>query len=323
MDIRLTVPFAEDLTKEAGWIHLDRYLYFIARLHLHIEQQQTRDFAVGDILRTYRTTPHSETEVEKVFEEEVTTVDLMETTRSAALSNDLTEKLTATIAGAAKSPFYEVSANIGSALEQTVRSSLIDSIRSSNTVSRREKRSFTVRQTIKAGAPEAQVAVAGYRKYSRDVYLHYIDYLFVDYRRTAFGLRKRKRNLPRPVGSAHINLIPLHIPSFRLFYWNLEAESSLLYTETEYQNLTKVTHPDRVTFHELHEPLRLPMPAREEPPTLYTLSNIAFPLRWIDRKGPWTRDELEKIEMEEAQGSAWWYQYGPGRRGSNRRNKNP
>jgi hypothetical protein len=55
------------------------------------------------------------------------------------------------------------------------------------------------------------------------------------------------------------------------------------------------------------------MPAREEPPTLYTLSNIAFPLRWIDRKGPWTREELEKIEWEEAEGSAWWYQYGPGR----------
>jgi len=314
MDFKLTVPFAEDLTKEAGWIQLNRYLYFIARFHLQIEQNQTRDFAVGDILRTYRTTPHSATEVEKVFEEEVTTVDLKETTRSAALSNDLSKKVTATIAGAVKSPFYEVSANIGSALEQTIRTSIAESIRSSDTVSRREMKRFTVRQTIKPGAPELQLAVAGYRKYRRDVYLHYIDYLFVEYKRTAFGLRKKKRNLPRPIGTAHINLIPIHIPLFRLFYWQLEAESSLLYTETEYQNLTKVIHPDRVTFHELREPIRLPMPAREELPTLYTLSNIAFPLRWIDRKGPWTREALEKLEMEEADGSAWWYQYGPGRK---------
>jgi hypothetical protein len=314
MDIRLTVPFAEALTKEAGWIQLNRDLYFIARLHLHIEEHQTRDFAVGDILRTYRTTSHSETEVEKAFEEEVTTVDLAETTRSAALSNDLTKKLTAAITGAAKSPFYEASANIGTALEQTVRSSVAESVRSSNTVSRREKRIFTVRQTIKSGAPELQYAVAGHRKYRRDVYLHYIDYLFVEYRRTAFGLRKKKQNFPRPVGTAHINLIPMHIPLFRLSHWKLEAESSLLYTETEYQNLTKVAHPDRVTFEELREPIRLPMPAREEQPTLYTLSNIAFPLRWIDRQGPWTREELEKIEWEEAEGSAWWYQYGPGRK---------
>lgn len=98
MDIKLTVPFAEELTKEAGWIQLDRYLYFIARFHLQIEQNQMRDFAVGDILRTYRTTPHSETEVEKVFEEEVTTVDLKETTRSVVLSDDLRQQVSATFA---------------------------------------------------------------------------------------------------------------------------------------------------------------------------------------------------------------------------------
>ena len=160
-----------------------------------------------------------------------------------------------------------MSANIGASLEQIIRSSVAESLRSSATVSRREKKSFTVRQTIRQGAPELQLAVAGYRKYRRDVYLHYIDYLFVEYRRTALGLRRKKRNLPRPVGTAHINLIPMHIPLFRLVYWSLEPESSLLYTETEYQNLTKVAHPDRVTFEELHEPVRLPMPAREAPPT--------------------------------------------------------
>jgi hypothetical protein len=314
MDHKLTVPFGEELTKETGWIQLGRYLYFIARFHLHIEQVQTPEFAVGDILRTFRTTSHSETEVEKVFEEEVTTVDLRETTRSAVFSNDMTRKVTATLAGTARSPLYEVSANIGAALEQTVRSSLSESILSSETVSKRERRSFTVRQTIKPGSQELLYAVAGYRQYRQDVFLHYIDYLFVEYRTTTFGLRRKKQNLPRPVGTAHINLIPIHIPLFRMLYWKLEAESSLLFTETEYDNLPKAAHPNRVTIEELREPIRLPMPAREEQPTLYTLSNIAFPLRWIDRKGPWTREELEKIEMEEARGSAWWYQYGPGRK---------
>ena len=316
MDIKLTVPFAEELTKEAGWIRLDRYLYFIARFHLHIEQNQTGELGFGDILRTYRTTPHSETEVMKVFEEEVTTVDLRETTRAATLSNDLTARITATIAGAVKSPFYEASTDLGASLEQTIRSSIAESIRSSDTVSRREKRSFTITQAVKPGAQELQLAVASYRKYQQDVFLHYIDYLFVDYRRTAFGLRKKKSNLPRPIGTAHVNLLPMHIPLFRLSYWKLEVESSLVYTETEYQSLPKVEHPDRVTFDALHvrEPVRLRMPAREEQPTLYTLSNIAFPLHWVDRKGPWTREELEQIEMEEAEGSAWWYQYGPGRK---------
>src|SRR5215216_5982597 len=198
MDIKLTVPFGEDLTKEAGWIQLDRYLYFIARLHLHIEQNQTREFAVGDILRTYHTTPHSETEMEQAFEEDVTTVDLRETTRSTVLSNDLSRKVTAAISGATKSPFYELSTNIGAALEQTIRASVAETLRAAETVSRRERRSFTLRQKINSGAPEYQYAVAGYRKYNQDVFLHYIDYLFVEYRKTSFGLRRRKRNLPRP-----------------------------------------------------------------------------------------------------------------------------
>jgi hypothetical protein len=314
MDFKLTIPFAEELTKEAGWLQLDRYLYFIARLHLHIEQHQTQEFGMGDILRTFRTTPHAGTEIAKVFEEEVTTVDLQETTRSAALSNELSHQFSAALAGAARSPFYEASANIGGSLEQVIRTSMEEAIRTSHSVSRQERRSFTITQTVKPGAQEYQVAVAGYRKYQRDIFLHYIDYLFVEYQTTTFGLRKKKRNLPRPVGSAHVNLVPMHIPLFRMSYWNLEAESSLLFTEMEYQALPKVAHPDRVTFEALEETIRLPMPAREELPTLYTLSNIAFPLKWIDRKGPWTREELEQIEMEEAQGSAWWYQYGPGRR---------
>jgi hypothetical protein len=313
MDMRLVVPFAEDLTKEAGWLQPDRYLYFAARLHLHIEQSQTNELAFGDVLRTFHTTPFSETEITKVFEEEFTVVDLRETTRSVTLSDDLSRKISGAIAGAAKSPFYEVSANIGASLEQTIRSSVGTSLRSSETVSQRVRRTFTVNQTIKAGAQEMQLAVAGYRKYSQSIFLHYIDYLFVEYRPTALGLRKKKRNLPRPVGKIHVNMIPIQMPLFKLFYWDLETESSLVFTETEYQKLPKVAHPDRVAFEELHEEITLPLPLHSERPTLYTLSNIAFPLRWVDRKGPWTREELEKTEMEEADGSAWWYQYGPGR----------
>lgn len=313
MDSKLSVPFTEELTNEDGWRQLDKYLYFIARLHLHIEQRQTGEFAFGDILRTFHTTPYSETEVTQTFEEEFTTVDLRETIRSATLSDELTRRLTTALTGAAKSPLYEITSAIGGSLERTVHTSVSESIRSNETISRREKRSFTIRQSVKSGAPDLQLAVAGYRRYSQNVFLHYIDYLFVEYRTTTFGLRKKKRNLPRPIEGVHINRIPINIPLFRLLYWNLEPQSSLVYSEAEVQKLPKVEHPDRVAFEELHETIRMPLPAREEHPTLYALANVAFPLKWIDRQGPWTREELEQAELEEAEGSAWWYQYGPGR----------
>ena len=312
MDDKLQIPLSVDLTKEQGWTQLDKYLYFIARYHLHTEDEQTDELGFGDILRTFHTTDFSETEVVKGFEEEFTVADVKETTRSVLLENELSQKIMAAIAGSAKSPLYELSTNIETSLQQTIRSSVGQSMKSEHSVSARVKKSFSLSQKIKSGSQELHVAVAGYRKYSQKVFLHYIDYLLVEYKPTALGLRKKKRNLPRPIGGKHTNRIPINLPLFKLDYWKLESESSLLYTETEYKQLPKVKHPERITFEELSEEIRYPLPSKPERPTLYALSNIAFPLRWIDRKGPWTREELEKIELEEAEGSAWWFQYGPG-----------
>ena len=41
---------------------------------------------------------------------------------------------------------------------------------------------------------------------------------------------------------------------------------------------------------------------------------VPFDVRWVDRQRPWTWQELEKIELDEAEGSAWWFEHGPGRK---------
>ena len=68
----------------------------------------------------------------------------------------------------------------------------------------------------------------------------------------------------------------------------------------------------KINLGALNKPIHLPLPKDPERPTLYTLSNIAFPLRWIDRKGDWTADDLKRMELDEAEGTAWWFQHGPG-----------
>jgi hypothetical protein len=243
MDNKLQIPLSVDLTKEKGWTQLDKYLYFIPRYHLHIEEEQTDELGFGDVLRTFRTTDFSETEVVQAFEEECTIADVRETTRSVLLENELSQKVTGMVTGGLKSPLYELSAEIGTSLEKTIRSSVGQSIKSDHSVSTRVRKSFTISQKIKSGSQELHVAVAGYRKYIRKVFLHYIDYLAVEYKPTALGLRKKKRNLPRPIGGKHINRIPINMPLFKLQYWKLESESSLLYTETEYRQLPKVQSP--------------------------------------------------------------------------------
>ncbi len=239
--------------------------------------------------------------------------DLQETTCSILLDQQLSEKVTSTVRGSAKNPFYELSADVGAALEHSIRSSVEQSIKVDRSVSARRKESFSVSQKVKPGSRDLQLAVAGYREYTRKVFLHYIDFLFVEYQVSPLGLRRRKRNLPRPDGSLHQNRILINTPLFQIKYWRLETESSLLYTEEEYRQAPKILHPDRVSLEALNEEIRLPLPRRLHRPTLYRLSKIAFPVRWVDRKGPWTRQELERTELDEAEGSAWWFQHGPGR----------
>jgi hypothetical protein len=314
MDDALVVPADNDLTEEAGWTKLDKYLYFAVRYHLYMDDEQTGEFRLGEVLRSFHTTDFTETEVIKTFEVEVTKADLEETTCSILLDQQLSEKVTGTITGSAKSPFYELSAQVGASLEKSIRSSVEQSIKVDRSVSTRRKVSFSVAQRVKPGSRDLQLAVAGYRQYTRKVFLHYLDYLFVEYQVSPLGLRRKKRNLPRPEANLHKNRILINAPLFQMHTWRLETESSLLYTEEEYQRAPKLQHPDRITFEGLDEEIRFPLPNRFHRPTLYKLSKIAFPIRWVDRKGPWTRADLEKVELDEAEGSAWWFQYGPGRK---------
>ena len=314
MDKVLVIPTDDDLTREAGWTKVDKYLYFAVRYHLYADNEQTGEFRLGDVLRTFHTTDFTETEIVKTFEAEVTKADLQETTCSILLDQQLSEKVTGTIAGSAKSPFYELSAEVGTSLERSIRSSVEQSIKVDRSVSMRRKESFSVTQRVKPGSRDLQLAVAGYRQYSRKIFLHYIDYLFIEYQVSSLGLRRKKRNLPRPEGNLHKNRILINAPLFQMHYWMLETESSLLYTEEEYRQAPKVQHPDRITFEGLDEEIYFPLPNRLYRPTLYKLSKIAFPVRWVDRQGSWTREDLEKIELDEAEGSAWWFQHGPGRK---------
>lgn len=315
MDFKVQVPAGVELTKEKGWSHPEKYLYFMARLNLHVEQYQAENpVYFGEVLRPFRTTDFSETRVIETFEEECTVVSAEETTRSTLIENEVVAGIASEIGGGIELPAYTLSAKVGSTYQEKIKTGISASLKNVRTITRREKKSFEIQQSIVKGAKELIYAVAGYKRYRWDVYLHYIDYLFVEYRRSMLKLRKRKINMPRPHGPNHINRIKVNMPLFTISYWELDPKSSLLFTESEYKGLPhKIKNPDRAVIEELHTPINLPLPSRPDRPTLYTLSNIAFPLRWIDRQGDWTKEELAKIELEEAEGSAWWFQYGPGR----------
>src|SRR5512143_788499 len=216
----MRIPASVDLAKEKGWRQDDRdkYLYFTARLNLHIEQYQDEVTPIwfGDIITPFRTTEKSETDILDVYETKWTSVSIEETTRTTVLENEFVSSLGSELAAGVEIPTYKVSSKIAASFEERIKSGLSASFKESAAVTKEETRRFEIHQKVEKGAKELQFAVAGYKKYRWEVYLHYIDYLFVEYRTTTLGLRKKKTNLPRPEASDHVNRIKMNVPLFRI-----------------------------------------------------------------------------------------------------------
>jgi hypothetical protein len=313
----LEIPFAVDLTHEDAWLQNDekRYVYFVARMHLVVEgSQQGKKTYPGEILAEFQTTPKSATKKTTIVEKEISVTDVDETLCAQLMSETFAVGVTSEIVAQAQLPFYTLAPKIGATIERAVQKSLNIEQKVSKAVTHTQLRRVEIENKIFPNTKEKIYAVESYRRIRQDVFLWYLDYLFVVYEASLFGLRKKKKNLPRPVNSRHVNRIPLNMPLFSILHWELLSESSSMMTESAYQKLEDLVSADEIEICDLERRIQRPLPYRPERPTLYTLSNIAFPSRWIDRKGEWTREELMKIELNEAEGSFWWFQYGPGKK---------
>ena len=308
----LVVPSSVDLTQEKNWFQTAKYQYLMLRYHLLIDEYQAESTThPGEIIASYHTTEFSETDTTKAIENEFTVVDTDETISSSVRTEEFNSTIQNELIAGIEIPPYKISADARAALEHKIMSSISASMKSTSSITKREKVSFQVHLTVSKDTTEKIHAAACYRRTRLDVYLHYLDYLLVEYRTTTLGLRKKKQNLPRPEGQNHVNRVKISQPLFTVLYWKLLPESSFCFLESEYEKEEKVLRPDEVTLQPLDKSINLALPLKPERPTLYTLSNIAFPFRWIDRQGPWTKADLEAIEMNEAEGSGWWFQYGP------------
>lgn len=309
----INYPYELDLIKANNWHDYQKYVHFIIRFHLHIVEYQAEDTTYpGEILASFRTP--DQMEIINAIEKEHSIINVDETIFSKVISEELVSGVESELVASLESPLYKVSSKIGASIQEKLQQSFSNSTRDSSTVSRRMMERFEVHQTINDHGEQTYHAVACYKPMQCQVYLHYIDYLFAEYKTTMFGLRKKKRNLPRPDGTTHTNRIKINEPLFTMKYWELLPKSSLIYSDSQYSHeKKKIKAPDNVTLERLDKQIHLQLPVNPERPTLYTLSNIAFPFRWIERKGDWTIEDLKQLEFNEADGSGWWFQHGPGR----------
>jgi hypothetical protein len=251
-------------------------------------------------------------EIRKVIsiEQERSITNTKKSIKTCLLENESTYQFALNLASELKaSPGFSLLPGIKTGCVKKFRESFQNTFSFEKSVTERKNVKFELTYTINSDANERYLSVAVYQKYSLDLCLAYIDYLFVDYRKSLMGLRKKRQKYPPVTSQVHPNVVKFNTPLTSIHYWKLLPKSAMIVNENSYKN--EVDDPQEIIVKEPdnYHKYYVAMP---DVPTLYQISNVAFPLRWIKRKGDWTEEELKEIEWEEAKDTAWWFNYGPG-----------
>jgi Lhr-like helicase len=211
-----------------------------------------------------------------------------------------------------------VSRKMSSEISGSIKKTFHKEFQVTGAIRDRKEITFKFKDTIRKDDMDRLCYAEVYQECRADLYLLRIDFLHVKYVKTKFGLRKKITKNPFPrlpsLKEDHPNIIRIGVPVAELNYWQLLPGSSVVVKDKEY--VQEVENDAEIIV----KPPREFLPERPywtppKYPSLYQVSRIAFPTKYIDIKDKeFTREELIKHEFGEAEETAWWYMYGPGQK---------
>ena len=276
-------PSDEILSHPEGWSQYQKHDYSAVRLHLLLETHQAGNRTyIGEILNSFH--GPGKIEMKDTVEGELSIINLSETVAAQIVANEVITGINAELRAGVQAPSYHVTPGISAGIQSRLSKTVQTTITGSTRVEQRVLHKFEITHSFETKADEDYYAVAVYKPMLCDVYLRYIDYLFVEYQNSLFGFGK-KINLPRPVRNQHINRINVSKPLFSIRYWEQLPRSSQIFSQQQYADQTdKVYFPDTVSVEPLTKKVQFHLPEWPEQPTLYTLANTALPYRWGDKR---------------------------------------
>lgn len=313
----ISIPVSVALTNESSWEQLDNKgtSFFVVRFHFQLNEKILNDsHKVGDWIGLYQSTKgmsaqhvtSETTEVEQIISIKSIEKHLIESELLGEIASDLVANIE-----------LPKILKIGSSVKSRVSAKFKDAYTLGTEIqdSHKVTNSHTLEITNQYPAEETKaiVSVPVYRRRCLDIYLSYIDYLKVDYRRSPFGLRKKSKKYP-PVThpKKHSNIFKVGQPIATAYYWELQKNASKFMYEEEHK--TEVKDPSKIT---ICGPEETKEKYVEFPnvPTLYQIAKAAFPHKWIWRKSvtqDWTEEDLKAIELEEVKSlkNGWYNLYG-------------
>lgn len=296
--IYIVVPFWKDLTKEENWENSNKK-YFCARYHFELRYRSLNEPSkIGEKIAVDGSPLGTIIEKTTKITNEIEVVDINESIQESIIQNETLTEITSTLSNKIKLLGNESSADIKGMVRQKINTSFKNHFKISNTVRKKKTIEFEVKSIIESATVEPVATVAVYQKQAIDIFLCLIDYLEIDYIRSYWGLRKKRtKNPPVPINQhEHKNYILYNQPIVTIEYWKLLSKSCRMLPESEHK--LEVEDPGELIL-SLPKTTKCSYLSKPAQPTLYQISNAAFPTKWIKRKTDFTEEELIKMEEEE------------------------
>jgi hypothetical protein len=283
-----------------------RTTFFVARCHFMVMNQQVEGSAAyGEKLGEFLSEGATQ-EITDAIEYQYTVSYTDETLRSSLRENSSVHSFVSSLAGETAVAPHKLSQNTQLELSHKLREEFQTSFKVVNSVTTQTSFKHEAKITLPGTFQEPHVYPAVYQRWVGHLFLTHIEYLRVRYLRSFFGLRRKRTKfppLPMNPTDTRANVHRCHLPLSAIYYWKRLPKSSVLIPATKYK--IEVVNPDECEIRppEDKREYYAPVPSK---PTLYQLSNLAFPLKWIKRpgNGEWTEEQLRRIEEDEQRETA-------------------
>lgn len=288
-----SVPVAGSLKRPNGWMQADdsEYVYYIFRYHFFIKKRQSElPPQMGERFRTFSSPSGESTKiVESVTISERTTDFSSTLTSHYSNSIQLADITTSIAANIGFRDLGGAKAEIKGRLSETLENGILEERVIQRADHVEKEHTIMVERNIPENITKNYVVPAWYQQWSLDVYISFVDYLFVNYERKGLQIRRRRIKTPeaakRRNREDHSNLINMDNKAVCCIkYWQPLAHSRWVEEDSYHLN---VEYPDDIIVsasertHHGHSPRPLSLPS------LYELSEKAFPHRF-------DRDEIAR-----------------------------
>lgn len=315
----LSIPYSVALTDEHAWQSSGNGThFFVLRLHFKIKRKPLQaTHKVGEVIAVYQHPKGTKHQHLKSVEVEVEEVNIIETIQNHLSEHESFVKLATELGTKGSvSNIFSLSSKLKADVSEKLKNSFSIQQQVSDSFKYRTKTTYQIQNELPSDVSDSLVAVPVYKRCCYEISLAFIDYLWVDYKRSQWALRKKA--IKHPVITdfhRHPNIIKFGLSFATVSCWQFLPQSSIIMFERDHE--VQVTDPEEITIDPIL-PLKETVVSFPDVPSLYQIANAAFPKKWVFRKSKeqtWTEEELKNIELEEVhqQRNGWWTVYGPGR----------